>query len=156
MFCSRSRVVYPSCLAGQTIGTVSIISCQTFAQELADSPSINSSFNALTKKELIEKVRKALQVCSIANLVINKQNDVTIKYMEEKLETDTSLTDGAIAPAPVAAPTSAPAPASITAEKYFASIVKTTQPIIVKPSDSDAAVASKEEMLSKANEALKN
>ena len=144
---------YLSCPAGQTIGTVSIMSCQTFAQELADLPSINSNFNALTKNELIEKVRKALQVCSIANLVINKQNDVIIKYMEEKLETGTSLTDGAIAPAPVAAPTSAPA--STAAKKSFASIVKTTQPIIVKPSDSDAAVASKEEMLSKANEALK-
>ena len=137
------------------VPTVSIMTCQTFAQELADLPSFNSIFKALTKEELIVKVRKALQVCSIANIVINKQNDVIIKYMEEKLETGTSLTDGAIAPAPVAAPTSAPAPVSTTAKKSFASIVKTTQPIIVKPSDSDAAVASKEEMLSKANEALK-
>ena len=40
-------------------------------------------------------------------------------------------------------------------KKTFASIVKTTQPIIVKPSDSDAAVARKEEMMSKANKALK-
>ena len=84
------------------------------------------------------------------NIVINKQNDVIIK-----LETGTSLTDGAIAPAPVAAATSAPAPVSTAAKKSFASEVKTTQPIIVKPSYSDAAVASKEEMLSKANDALK-
>ena len=64
------------------------------------------------------------------------------KYMMEKLETGTSLTDGAIAPAPVSAPISAPGPVFTTAKKSFASIVKTTQPIFVKPSDSDAAVAS--------------
>ena len=146
---------YLSCPAGQTMGSLSIISFQTFAQELVDLLSINSNFKALTKEELIAKVRKALQVCSIANIDINKQNDVIIKYMEEKLETGTSLTDGAIAPAPVSAPTSAPAPASTTTKNSFALIVKTTQPIIVKPSDGDAAVASKEEMKSKANEALK-
>ena len=71
------------------------------------------------------------------------------------METDTSLTVGAIAPAPVSAPTSAPSPVSITPKKSFASIVKMTQPIIVKPSDLDAAVGSKEQMMSKRNEALK-
>ena len=65
-------------------------------------------------------------MCSIANLVINKQNDVIIKCMEEKLETGTLLTDGADAPAPVSAPTHASAPASTPAKKTFASIVKTT------------------------------
>ena len=88
-------------------------------------------------------------------MVITKQNNVDIKYMEEKLESGISLIEGAIAPAPVSAPTSAPASVSTAAKKSFASIVKTTQHIIVKPSDSDAAVASKEEMMSKAIEALK-
>ena len=94
-------------------------------------------------------------MCSIANIVINKQSDVIIKYMDERLETGTSLMDGGIAPVPVSSPTSDSAPASTAAKKSFASIVKTTQPIILKPSDSDAAVPSKEEIMSKANEALK-
>ena len=37
----------------------------------------------------------------------------------------------------------------------IASMVKTTQSIILKPSDNDVAVVSKDEMMSKANEALK-
>ena len=61
------------------------MTCETFAQVLADFPSINSNFKSLNKEELIVNVRKALQVCSIANIIINKRNDVTIKYMEEKL-----------------------------------------------------------------------
>ena len=68
--------------------------------------------------------------------------------------------DDALAPVPGSAPASASAPACASvpaftyASKTFASIVKTTQPIIVKPSDSFAIVTSKE-MLSKAIEALK-
>ena len=55
--------------------------------------------------------------------------------------------------APALAPGSAPASAAV--KKTFASNVKTTQPIIVKPSDKDVVVASKTEMMSKASEALK-
>ena len=62
--------------------------------------------------------------------------------MEEKLETGTTLIEGALAPAPISAPTSAPAPVCTTAKKFFASKVKTTQPYIVNPSDSDTVVAS--------------
>ena len=116
--------------------------------------------NALTKEKLIEKVIKALQVCSIANTVINEQNDIIMKYTKNMLEKSTSPLDDALAPAPdsapapVSAPASTSAPAPMNASKTFASVVKNTQPIIVKPSDSDVNVTSKE-MLSKANEALK-
>ena len=55
------------------------MNCQTSAQELADPPSITFNFKALSKDEFIEKVTKALQVCSIAKIVTNKQNDVIIK-----------------------------------------------------------------------------
>ena len=47
-----SGLFYLSCPAGQAIGAVSIMSCQMFAQELADLPSINSNFKSLTKEEL--------------------------------------------------------------------------------------------------------
>lgn len=123
--------------------------------------STTFNFKTLTKDKLIEKVRKTLQKCSIANILINKQIDVIMKYMEKMLETSTSLMDDATspahasAPAPVYAPTPPSTPASTTARKSFPSIVETTQPIIVKPSDSDDAVSSKDEMMSEANEALK-
>ena len=106
-------------------------------------PSITFNLKVLTKEELIEKVRKALQVCSFAIIVINKQNDVITKYKKKRLDNGTSLMDDAFAPAPVSAPTSASAPASIATKKSFASTVKTTQPTIVKLSISDAAVSSK-------------
>ena len=83
-----------------------------------------------------------------------------MKYTKNMLETNTSPMDDALAPAPSSAPApvSAPACASVpaftNAIKTFASIVKTTQLIIVKPSDSDFVVTRKE-MMSKANEALK-
>ena len=93
------------------------MSCQTFAQGLADLPSITSNFRVLIKNELIEKVRKALKVCSSANIVINRQNNVIIKYMMERLKTGISLMDCAIVPAPVCAPTSASVPASSSANK---------------------------------------
>ena len=97
----------------------------------------------------------------MADTIINRQNDIIMKYMEKILETDTSRRDNALAPvpafvpSPVYAPARASTPASTDANKTFASIVKTTQSIIVKLSDDDAAVASKGEMMSKANEALK-
>ena len=75
---------------------------------------------------------------------------LTSKGMGEMLENGTSLMDGAIVPDPVSACTSAPASSSTAVKKSFTSIVKTTQPFFVKPLDS-AAVASKEEMMSKAN-----
>ena len=56
---------------------------------------------------------------SFACVCNSKQNDVIIEYMEESLETGTSLTDGAIAPAPVSVLTSAPAPVSTTVKKVF-------------------------------------
>ena len=40
--------------------TVSIMSCETFAMELADLPSISFDFNALNKEKLTEKVQNAL------------------------------------------------------------------------------------------------
>ena len=71
--------------------------------------------------------------------------------MEGKLKTGNSLIDDAIFPAPVSAPTSAPAPVSTVVKKSFSSIVKTTQPIIVEPSDSDADLGSKEEKKERKN-----
>ena len=79
--------------------------------------------------------------------------------MKNMLETSTSPMDDApapapgSAPAPISAPTPASAPAPTAVKKTFASIVKTTQPIIVKPSDNDVVVASETEMMSKAHEA---
>ena len=131
------------------------MSCATFSQELADLLSITSNFKALTKDELREKVRKALQMCLIEIIVISKQNDVIIKYMVKRLEIVISLIDAAIAPALVSPPTSATAPTSTDAKKSSALIVKKMQPFIVKPLDSDAAVASKEEIMSNANETFK-
>ena len=131
------------------------MSCQTFAQELANLPPNNFNFKALTKEQVIEKIQKALQASSPANIVINKQNYIIMKYVEEKLETFTSQIEDADAPVPASAPTPASAPASTAVKKTFASFVKTTQFIIVKASDNDVVEGSKAEMLSKANEALK-
>ena len=145
--------------SGRTDSTVSIMSCETFAKELADLPSVSFKFKALNKERLIEDVQKALQVCSFANTVINMQNDIIMKHIK-LMETSTSPMDDALAPAPgfASAPVSGPARASVpaftNANRTFASIVKTTQPIIVKPSVIGVAVTSKE-MMSKAKEALK-
>ena len=84
-----------------------------------------------------------------------------MKHRKNMLETSTLPMDDAIAPAPgsAPAPVSAASPvtasASTAAKKTFASIVKTKQPTIVKPSDNDVVVASKSELMTKANEALK-
>ena len=56
--------------SGRTDSTVSIMSCETFAKELADFPSISFNSNGINKEKLIEKVQKALQVCSIANTAL--------------------------------------------------------------------------------------
>ena len=90
MYCSCSRIVYMPCPARQTVGTVNIMSCEIFARELADLPSISFNFESLTKEQVIEKVQKALQVCSFVKIVINKQNDIIMKYVEKKLKTVTS------------------------------------------------------------------
>ena len=90
MYSSCYRVVYLSCSAGRTDGTVNIMSCETLAQESADLPSISFKLNSLNKEQLINKVQKALQVCSVANTIINKQNDIIMKYMEKMLETGNS------------------------------------------------------------------
>ena len=154
MYCSRYRIVCQSCPAGQTVDTVSIMSRETFARELADLHPFSLNFKALTKEHVIKKVRKDLQVCSLANIVINEQNDI-MKYVEKKLETVTLLMEDADASAPVSAPTTASAPDSTAAKKTFASIMRTTQHIFVKPSDNDVVFASKTEMMNKANENLK-
>ena len=60
--------------SGRSDSTVNIMSCETFAKESADLPSVSFNFNALNKGKLIEKVQKALQVCLIADTVINMQN----------------------------------------------------------------------------------
>ena len=131
------------------------MSYETFARELADLHPISFNFEALTKEIVIEKVQNALQVCSLANVVIIKLNDMFIKYVEKKLETVASKMEDADAPAPVSFPRPASDPVFTVAKKFLASIVKTTQPINVKQSDNDVVVASKTEMTSKANEALK-
>ena len=82
-----------------------------------------------------------------------------MKLMEKMLETGTSPIDDAhapapgSAPAPVSAPTHASAPVSTDANKIFASIAKTTQQIIVKLSDNDVVIASKDIVMNKANKA---
>ena len=73
--------------------------------------------------------------------------------MEKILKTGSSRTDYALVTAPVYATTPASAPACTAAKKTFASIVKTTQPTNVKPPDKVTVVASKADMMSKANEA---
>ena len=146
---------------GLTARTVSIMSCETFAPDLPNLPSISFSFRALNKEQLIEKVQQGLQLFSIANALINELNDIIMKYMEKILETHTLRRDNALAPAPAPAPSPVYAPARASAtvstdtNKTFAFIVKTTQSILVKLSDGDVAVARKGEMMSKANEALK-
>ena len=58
-----------------------------------------------------------MQVCSIVDKVIIRQNGVIVKYMEEKPETRSSLMDDANAHVPVSAPISDSAPTSTAAEK---------------------------------------
>ena len=77
-----------------------------------------------------------------------------MKHRKNMLETSTLPMDEALAPTPGSAPAPASVPVFTNASKTFASIVKITHPIIVKPCDSDVMVTSKE-MLSKANKALK-
>ena len=102
--------------------------CEAFAQELADLPPISFNFEALTNEQVIKKVRKVLQVCWFANIVINKQNDVIMKYMDEMLVTGTSRSDDATAPASFSDPTPASYPNSIPAKNTLASIMKTMHP----------------------------
>ena len=84
-----------------------------------------------------------------------------MKYMEKILETGTLRMDDALAPAPISTPTPvfalarASVPASTDANKIFASIVKMTQPIIEEPSDDNVDAESKEEKMSRANDASK-
>ena len=120
-------------------------------------PSTSFNFKALNEMQLIERRQKSWQVSSIANTVIKKHCIIIMKYMDIMLERGSSLMDDRLAPAPVSAPASTSArvsaPAFRYANKRFASIVKTMQPIIVEPTD-DVVVASKEEMMNRANEAL--
>ena len=139
----------------QTDSTVRIMSCKTIVRDLADLLSISFNFKAPNKEQVIEKDRKALEVCSFANTVINKQNGIIMKHMEKILKTSTLPIDDALAPtpgsapAPVSVPARASAPVFTNAIKTFASIVKTTQSIIVKHSDHDVIVTSRDEMMRK-------
>ena len=61
------------------------MSCETFAWEFADFAPIIFNIKALTKDQVIEKLQKALRVCALANIVINRQNDIIMKYTEKIL-----------------------------------------------------------------------
>ena len=81
------------------------MSCITVLNKLLQIKHLSNNF----KEQLIEKLKKALHVSSIANTVINKQNDINMKHVEEVLETGTSRMNDAPTPA------STPAPASTAA-----------------------------------------
>ena len=71
------------------------MSCEAFAPDFADFPSLNYNFKILNKNQLIEKLQKQLQVFPIANTVIKMQSDSIMKHMAKILETDISLIEEA-------------------------------------------------------------